>query len=366
MPTKRYQSGRPELLKFINQEFVIRQIVKYGEISRADLARFTGLALPSIMRIVDALVVKGVVVEMGHGSSSGGRKPQMVALNKAYMWIIGLEIAGRSIVTLSDFSGKPIAAHTIDTRNDDTPEVTLIRLLEIVQALIAAHGVDPRNVALGVGTPGQGFKHSGQKKGFIAKGWEIIDVGAWFEARLEMPVFVDNVCRTRTLSEVWFGRGRVNPSFLYAFIDQGVGIGIVSEGVIVAGASGVAGEFGHTSIDRFGKPCYCGKNGCVEMYTSVGALGDEPSLSALTEAADALAFALGNVVNMLNPPLIVLGGMVPRSHEIFTSLVKARLAPNIFHNLATDTEVVLSAVDNESVCLGSIALVINHVLMSRA
>lgn len=372
------QTGRPELLKYMNQELVIRHIVKNSEVSRADLARQTGLALPSIMRIVEALIEKGFVVETGRGDSSGGRKPQLLTLNKDYMWILGIEIASRSILTLTDFAGHKIESSVIDTWFNDCPEDTLQKLLEASNALIEKHHIPKNQLTIGIGTPGHGFKHHGPKKGYISKGWESIDVKAWFEERIGVLVITENVCRTRTLSEIWFGVGREQSNFLYAFIDQGVGIGLVSEGQLVLGHNGVSGEFGHVSIDCHGKPCYCGKSGCIEMYVSLGAFEEEKpfdwtcthfnddSIRAFIKSrAEILAFALSNVVNLLNPPMIVMGGIVSRHLPTFVTHVSEQIEPYIFHHLATGVKIVRSEVDNESICLGSVALVINHVLTTR-
>lgn len=367
----KFESGRPELLKYINQELVIRHVVRSQEISRADLARETGLSLPSIMRIVDALVEKGYLIEIGIGTSSAGRKPSLLAINKAHKYVVGIEIAGRSMVTLADFGGNPIEAITIDSKDSQSPEAILDLLLSATNQLIANHNLNPSDIAgIGIGTPGNNFKHNKPMKGFILKGWESIDVGAWFSQRLQIPVIVENVCRTRTISEIWFGDGRLHPDFLYVYLDQGVGVGIVSKGMILEGAHGVAGEFGHMSIDMKGKQCYCGKKGCIEMYVSLGAqaqrLQEGTAPGALLEAvSDELAFALANMVNLLNPPIIILGGLVVKSMPGLTEMVKQKMMPYVFHNLALKTQVIESQLDNESACLGSIALVIHQTLMAR-
>ncbi len=367
----KFESGRPELIKYMNQELVIRHVVRSQEISRADLARETGLSLPSIMRIVDALVEKGFLIETGVGVTAAGRKPSLLAINKAHKYVLGLEISSRSIVTLTDFGGNPIEAITIDSKDSQSPEDILNLLLNATLQLIARHNLKPQQIAgIGIGTPGNNFKHHKPMKGFILKGWESIDVGQWFNSRLEIPVIVENVCRTRTISEIWFGEGRHHSDFLYVFVDQGVGVGIVSKGMIFEGAHGVAGEFGHTSIDIHGKPCYCGKNGCIEMYVSMGALAqrsDEgtPSDELLETVSNELAFALANMVNLLNPPIIILGGSVVKSMPELTEMVKQKMMPYVFHNLALKTEVFASQLDNESLCLGSIALVIHETLMAR-
>lgn len=391
MTFQRSESARPELLKKLNQELIIRQIVKAKEISRAEISRLTGLALPSVMRLVEDLMRKGVIIESRSGDSTGGRKPNMIALNSAYKWIIGVESTSKVIVTLADFSGDVIDSALFSIGDAEVPENVLNKIAEIVNEIITKHKIDRSKIAaIGVGTPGHDFKHQGLIKGFIAKGWETIDVSEYLRQHLNIPIIVENVCRTRTLSEIWFGVGRETSDFLYAFIDWGVGVGIVKNGYLEEGSSGVAGEFGHTSIDRNGKTCYCGKKGCIEMYASVGALvttieakavvkldendtfdwmvahKDHPEISKqIIEMAHSLSFALANVVNLLNPSKVVLGGVLPRLLPEITEQVKTEIGEFIFHNHAISTPIIRSAVNNETQCLGSIALVIHHELMSR-
>ena len=391
-------SAKPELLKKMNQEQILRQIVKSGEISRAELSRVTGLALPSVMRLVEPLIEKGVIKEVREGESTGGRKPNLIALNAQYKWIIGVEITSKIIITLADFSGKVAEAFSFGMNYEDTPEMVLDQIIKEIRTLLSRHDILPSQVAaIGVGTPGSDFKHKEEKKGFISKGWEIIDVKSVLEHALEIRTIVENVCRTRTLSEIWFGHGRNESDFLYAFIDWGVGIGIVKQGTLEIGYNQVAGEFGHTSIDRNGRPCYCGKKGCIEMYASVGALVIETSqfytadededakhmteseyfewlvlhkerpeiMSEIAELSNALAFALANVINLMNPKMVVLGGVLPRLIPEIVDNIKAIIPEYIFHNLAITTPILQSDVNNENECLGSIALVIQNELIER-
>lgn len=376
------QSARPELLKNLNQELILRCIVKFGEISRTDLSKETGLALPSVMRISDALIQKGFIVDIGQGVSTGGRKPTLLTINKDYKYIVGVEIASHTLITLTDFAGDTIDSKHIDVRNDNTPLESLSEIAKVILTMLEDNSILSNQVAaIGVGTPGKDFKHRQAIKGFMKKGWESIDVEEQLSKLTNISVIVDNVARTRTLSEIWFGVGKNHSSFLYAFIDWGVGIGIVSQSEIVTGAQSVAGEFGHMSIDMNGESCYCGNKGCIEMYASIGAFErklkcsnfdwviehqSEPEVQeVIAEVANSMAFALGNTINLLNPEMVVLGGLVPRKLTAFSQIVSEKIGQYIFHNLAVETPIVCSEVDNEKACLGSIALVINHELMSR-
>lgn len=358
MPRGVHTSVRPESLKEINQALIIRTIVRYGKISRASLARESGLALPSIMRLVDDLMEKGLVVACGKGPTTGGRKGTLVAINADYCYIIGVEIASEVVITLTDFAGTCIASLILRSSMEAKPDEDLVQIAGAIEALLKDHHIDKQHVgAIGVGTPGRAFKHALPLPGFMKPGWESVDVARTLSGLTGIKVYEDNVARTNTLGEIWFGHGRSFESFLYVYVDWGVGLGLVNQGHIIPGANGVAGELGHMKIERDGLQCYCGSKGCLEMYVSVAAK-DVSKESAIK----AMALALGNLINLLNPPLIVLGGYVPRSSQSFFDGVVANLPDFVFHNRASETPILLSGVDRHKKGLGSVALVIQNLI----
>lgn len=376
------ETGKPELLKKINQQLVISHIVKAGQISRTQLAKETGLALPSIMRITEVLSSEGIIIDRGKGSSTGGRKPGLVEINPEYKYIFGIEIAIESSLVLTDFSGRRIDEWRSDQMPSLKPEALMQVILQELEAMKHRHSIEDHRIAgIGIGTPGSNFKHQAEIKRSILKGWEHIDLKAWFKERSNLPVYVDNIARTRTLSELWFGHGKDCKNFLYVFVDQGVGVGIVQKGEIILGANGVAGEFGHTTIEMEGRPCYCGKPGCIEMYISAGAITNTAEALGLHQFSEVLAAAempevatllektgkylacgVGNLINLYNPEWVVLGGIVPLSSPEVLKSMKAHLPNYIFNNHAGETPVKLSAINLKQTYLGSVALVINESL----
>lgn len=379
-------TGKPELLKRINRNVIIKLIIKEGEVSRSQLARLTGLALPSVMRIVDGLVAEGLVEDLGKGDSTGGRKPTLIRLNADYMYIVGIEIAIESTIVITNFKGELLNSWTSPQMGFIDPDALLNTLLNQMEFMLDEKKIDRNRIAgVGIGTPGTNFKHMHLVKRSIMKGWEDMDVLGWFSDRTTYPIVVENVARTRTLSELWFGYGKDYKNFLYVFVDQGVGVGIVQNGMIYKGASGVAGEFGHMSVDYQGRECYCGNKGCIEMYVSAGAIinavdqlgketpeknptftevvlqSEEPAVAAiLKDAGDLLAFGIANLVNLYNPEAVVLGGIVPRLCPAVAEQVSQTVNKHIFNRSAMKMPVLLSKLENEKHCLGSIALVIDN------
>ncbi len=385
---KKIVTGRPSLLKEINRNIITKLVVKHGEISRSEISRITKLALPSVMRLVDGLIEDGIILDIGKGESSGGRKPKLLTLNKDAMYIIGVEIAIETSVVLTNLLGDVIEEWTSNEMEYSTPTEMLEKIEATIEKFVIKNNIPEDKIAgIGIGTPGTNFKYTREIEYSILKGWEQIDVKAWFEARTERKVFVDNVARTRTLSELWFGRGKDLNSFIYVFVDQGVGCGIVINQNIYEGYNQVAGEFGHSVIDYKGRPCYCGNDGCIEMYVSAGAIAndvkkalgssedikladviskseDDLIKEILISSGEILSVGIGNLINSFNPQAIVLGGKVSMELDIIRETVNKEINKNIFSNFSVDTPVYTSSVTREDKCIGSIALVINNIFKS--
>lgn len=386
--SKRVITGKPELMKRINKNIVIKMIMRNDILSRSGIAEQTKLALPTVMRIVDELIEEGLVTEIGKGNSTGGRKPSMISLKKEAMYFIGVEIAAKVTVVISNLGGEILSTWREKASTFKEPQLMLEAILESVELLIQQSGISRKLIAgIGVGTPGTNFKHSDEIGFSIFKGWEKFNVQNWFQERTEFPVVVENVAKTQTLGELWFGIGKHYKDFIYIFVDQGVGCGIVNNGDIYYGNMHVAGEFGHMIIERKGKLCYCGNRGCLEMYTSTSAIvstilekldtyennldfskvlerldnGDDIVKEIITNIGETMGIGLGNLINFYNPQAIILGGEVSRECPLFFESARSAAYQRIFSNAADSTAIHLSGIESNKTCIGSVALIVNEI-----
>ncbi len=374
--TSKTKLGQPGLLKKMNRSLIIELIFKHKEISRSELAKKTGLALPSVMRLIDGLIQDQVVVDIGKGDSSGGRKPSLLSLNRTLMYIVGVEIAVKTTVILTNLLGEIIDEWSTDEMQSGSPQLILEKVVSNIDLLLDKHNIDKSELGgIGIGTPGMNFKYVRDVDYSILRGWESTDVKNYFEKHFDCDIIVENVARTRTLAELWFGHGQEIDDFIYVFVDQGVGCGIVQRGKILIGHDAVAGEFGHHIISYGGKPCYCGNEGCIEMYVSAGAitshfsqvvhsfsdvleLDSSQTSQLLTETGTILGVGISNLINIFNPRSIILGGIVPMKSELVFNAAKEKITSSIFSNYALETNILRSSIEQEG--LGSIALVINR------
>lgn len=379
--TSKMKSGKPSMLKKINRGLILKLLLKEKAISRSKLAKATGLALPSVMRLIDDLMTEGLVLEIGKGSSTGGRKPAMLTLNPDVMYFIGVEIAIDTQVVLTNMVGHVLGSRKTKQMAFSKPEEILKEIVGFVDQLLEEHKINPLKLAgIGIGTPGSHFKHTRNIDYSILKGWESIDVKAWLSEKLPYEIVVDNIARTRTLSELWFGHGKEYDDFIYVFVDQGVGCGIVNAKKILTGYDLVAGEFGHSIVTYKGRPCYCGREGCLEMYVSVGAIlsqinnkyqlkiqspKDVHDLSDYKEVYEEvvhyLGIGIGNLINIINPEAIILGGEVINCYPELIDPLTDIIRSYTFNQKALNTKVLRANNLSEDINLGGMALIFNHI-----
>ncbi|HEX6289879.1 MAG TPA: ROK family protein [Herpetosiphonaceae bacterium] len=209
-----------------------------------------------------------------------------------------------------------------------------------------------------------------------ASGWEHYPLAMRFEEAFDALTLLDNDARVIALGEATCGAGTDRRHLFYLHLSSGVGGGIVFDGRLFHGATMVAGEIGHAIIRYDGPPCSCGGRGHLESYVSVGGLlrrvnelglrtddleqvfGDNPAgQQTVAETTEMLGAALANVVNLLDPEIIVIGGVVVRiGGEPFIHAIRSQLAAGLPPTMRRDVPVVASTFGHDSVAVGALAL----------
>ena len=252
-----------------------------------------------------------------------------------------------------------------------------------------------RPAAVGISFGGPVIFDSGQVRlSHHVPGWEHTPLRSLFEEVFEAPCSVDNDGNVAALGEYRYGAGRGTHSLLYITVSTGVGGGWVLEGRVWRGAEGMAGEFGHITIDPNGPACVCGRRGCVERLASgpfiaararswlqerpdegaslrrlvtgdleavtarhvaeAAAGGDALAREALEVAACALGIAIGSTANLMNPQRFVLGGGVTKSGEFFWSTLRH----TAFHHAMPEVtlDIAPAAFEDDAPLWGAVAL----------
>jgi len=256
-----------ETARNINRRIVLDLIRTRQPVSRADLARFSGLQRSTISVITDQLVDEKWVAEGAFGHLPRGRKPRFLHLNVERTGIIGINVRPtRTTIALADLNARFIFQESFPTASESDEFIS--DLTEHVTTLIKSH---PQMFFEGIGISVPGRVDLNFKRLVFAAnlGWSDVDFKTPIENATGLAVEVENAANACALAEIWFEqRGEGVRDLIAVTISEGIGTGIIANGQLIRGANGVAGEFGHVSIIENGELCKCGNRGCWEMYAS--------------------------------------------------------------------------------------------------
>lgn len=262
-----FQSATSETARDINRRIVLNLIRSHHPISRADLARHSGLQRSTVSVIIEQLIDERWVTEGANGHALRGRKPRFLHLNKERVGIIGINI--RPAITrmaLADLDAHFVAQESMPTHQN--PEQFIKDLIPRLKKLIDMRP-EVTCEGIGVSLPGR-IDVTSQKLVFAPNlGWSDVDLKTPLEKATGLPVELENAANACALAEVWFGRHIQSVQNLIAItISEGIGSGVIVNGRLVRGSNGAAGEFGHITLIEDGIECRCGNHGCWEAYAS--------------------------------------------------------------------------------------------------
>ena len=251
----------------INRRIMLNLIRSHEPISRADLARQSGLQRSTVSVITEQLIRERWVTEGASGHLPRGRKPRFLHLNKERIGIVGVNIRPTmTTLALADVNAHFMAQESFATAPD--PEHFMDELTSRLLNLMTSHpGVFYEGI--GVSLPGRTDLASKRLVFAPNLGWSDLDLSTPLEAATGLPVELENAANACALAELWFGRNSEGVRDLMAVtVSEGIGAGLVMNGQLVRGPSGAAGEFGHITLVEDGLKCRCGNRGCWEVYAS--------------------------------------------------------------------------------------------------
>ena len=376
---------------------VLRLIWDERAISRADIARRTGLSRSTVSEVVTELLATRLVDEAGEGASSGGRRPIVLEFQDDACVILGVDMGATHVsVALTDLRGRVLAWENRPFPVRSDPEGTRALIAEFCAECLRSWGGDPtRLVGIGIAVPCPvDPRHQDRFSTHVLPAWK---GRAGFEAlgaRFGAPIFIDNDANLGAVAERWWGAGRGFDDFTYIKVATGVGAGHMVGGRIARGASGVAGEIGHMAIDLSGDPCDCGNRGCLQTFvgasslvkrarqllpeypTSVlhqgaltidaienAALADDPlAIHVISTAADYLGIAVAGVLNLMNPGAVIIGGGIARLGERLLVPLRETVLRRTFVSSVAASEIMTSALGPRSIAIGAATIVLEAAL----
>lgn len=266
-------TGDLNLMKKINKSIVLELLRKAAPLSRAEVAKITGLTKATVSTLVAELMEENLLYEIGTGESSGGRKPVMLVFRQDAGYAIGVDLGVRDIhAVLTDLKGTIVHETRSSLRGLDTPEQVLGRLKECLRRLVNKAPASPYGVVgIGVGVPGI-TDDQGTVLFAPNLGWRNVPLQSLLEKEFKVPVIIDNEANAGAVGEKEFGIGRNVSNLIYISVGIGIGSGIILKDELYRGASGYSGEMGHITVHADGRPCRCGNVGCWELYASEQAI----------------------------------------------------------------------------------------------
>ena len=262
-----FQVATSETARHINRRIVLNLIRSQQPISRADLARHSGLQRSTVSVIAEQLIEERWVTEGANGHAARGRRPRFLHLNKERVGIIGINVRpATTTVALADLDAHFVAQGSLPTAPN--PEQFIADLVPRIENLIKMRP-EIACEGIGVSLPGR-VDLASQRLVFAPNlGWSDFDLKTSLEQATGMPVELENAANSCALAEIWFGRQAHGvPNLLAITVSEGIGTGLILNHQLVKGSTGMAGEFGHTTIVPDGLECRCGNRGCWELYAS--------------------------------------------------------------------------------------------------
>lgn len=368
-----------------NSRRVAEVLRVHGPRTRSDLSALTGLSRPTISASLADLASAGLTTEGGGAPTrpAGGRPASIVRLTRRAGLAIGVDIGRRHIRAAVADLGHTVLTETgveLESEADDHPTEFLDLAVTLVDdALAAAQADRTAVVGVGLGVPAPITRSGRIGAPLLLPGWADLVPAAELGRRLGLKVRADNDANLGALGEYLWGAGRGCADLVYVKLATGVGAGIVLDGRLYRGAAGTAGELGHVTLDARGPVCRCGNRGCLELFVGGRALlshartahpqlhdldelvrlaesGDPGCRRLLIDAGSQLGFAMGSLVNLVNPDRIVLGGTLGAAAELLLEPVRRGLANTAMPAAGTAVRIMAAELGRRDSVLGAVAL----------
>ncbi|MBK9940812.1 MAG: ROK family transcriptional regulator [Kouleothrix sp.] len=379
----RLRSGNRQLIREINQSLVLSLVRDHGPISRTEIAESAHLSLATVSGITSVLIDQGLIYEHEAGASTGGRRPILLALNPQAGLVIGVKLTETQIVAaLTDMNAEVIEQRDTALGSDRRPEAVVQALADLVEQLRAAHH-QRRIFGVGLGMAGVFDRRQGICRFSPFLQWHNVPLRHMLEQRLSLPVVIENDVNTLTMAEQWFGAGVGMTDFLVITLGRGIGMGMVLNGHLYRGGCGGGGEFGHITMAPDGPRCDCGKRGCLEALVSDPAIlrrmssafghtmtmdqavalarqGDTTAHGIFAAAGRTLGMALADLVNIFNPPLLVIGGEGARTLDLLQEPLQETLRAHCFDGFFDDMRLVVEPWGDDAWARGAASLMLDE------
>jgi len=385
-------------MKSQNKSAILNVVRQHGLISRAEIAKLTKLTPPTVTNLVGELIDTKLVVETDLGESTGGRKPILLSINAFAFYVVGVYAGPKKVKAVAaTLDGNVITQVEAKYVENPTGEQFLKALEDVIRKVIQETSMK-KEAILGIGVGMHGLVDSELGHAIFAPHLNLRDIPikAYLKEKFDLPVEVENDIRAQAIGEGWFGQGKGVPNFILFRVGTGVGAGIILDYQLYRGTSYTAGEIGHTTIDINGPKCSCGNYGCLETLVGGTALArraqqairfgkksileemvhgnlelidgkilfsaarqnDQVAMDVLEDTGRYLGIGIANLINTLNPSLIILSGGVFGASDFIMGSLRMTVEKRALAKPAQAVSIVISKLGENAIAIGAFTLLL--------
>jgi glucokinase-like ROK family protein len=325
--------------------------------------------------------------------ASSGRPPILLTINAERGFVAGIDMgASHLTILIANFAAQVLAEREIPLTIANGPNECIQKADQLLQSLLKGLGKDLRDLAaIGLGVPGPTVAKEGMVLSPpIMPGWDRFPIRDTCQKMWGCPVSLNNDAELGVLGEWAYGAGRGEENLAYIKVGTGIGAGLFIDGQIYRGATGSAGEIGHMTVDENGPLCTCGSHGCleaiaggkaiaakarqaieqnkntelanirpVESITAIeianaAARGDLVAQEILAEAGNQLGIAITSLVNLFNPSVVVVGGGVAQTGDLFLEPIRKMVLKRSLPAAAQSVRITTALLGKRSSCMGAV------------
>lgn len=366
--------------KLHNRDLVLSTIFDRRTVSRAEIARITGLTRTTVSDAAASLLKRGLIEEVGFGSSLGGKNPILLSVVADSRYLIGLNLAQNKFIgSIVNLRGEIKETVELPVPNQNG-EKALQLVYEILDRLFEKEWKPV--VGIGVGTPGLVNTQAGVVVNAVNLDWQDLPLAQLLRDRYRHPVLILNDSQAAAIGEYWFNESQASEANLVVVnLKYGIGAGILINGKLFQGDGGGAGEIGHIVVEEHGELCRCGKRGCLETVASVRAvlsrmqalrpglnsldqvvdlfLADDPdAVQVVTDAGKHLGNVLAGLTSALNIHKFILTGEMTRFGARWLDVVQESMKRGALSFMAEDTQLEVGRLDYRACILGASAFML--------
>ena len=392
------QTPTPRRARVRNSQLILKKIYGDGPISRADLARETGLTAPTVSEVVAGLLKNGLIEEVGFAPSTSGRRAILLTVVDDSRQIIGIDLSRQDFRgAIANLRGQISFRKDIPLEGRDGDNA-LTLVYELINELIgkAAKPI----LGIGIGAPGLVDASNGVLQQSVNLNWRYIPFADLLQKRYELPVYMANDSQAGALAIYTFGpQTEIEKPLIAINLGWGVGAGIIINGQLLHGSPVGAGEIGHITINPRGERCACGNHGCLETIASSRSIvrrvrnlaksnphsalsdlisdperidmetiflaleaGNEDVRQVVKETGEALGIAAANMIGVIGSCQIIIHGSVARFGQLLLDPMRDTMERRALAALTRASVVGITSVESDIVIQGAAALVLHNEL----